>query len=69
MKPAAVASLVFYTAGFPVAFLAILIRYRREIFLDQTLRQQHKGTDPDTNPHFHIRRRYQELYVLSSDGP
>jgi hypothetical protein len=62
LKPAAALSIVVYTVGLPVAFLAILLKHRHAIQADQTLRAAHGGTSPATNPNFHIRRRYQELY-------
>jgi hypothetical protein len=63
MKPAAILSLVFYTAGMPLTFLFILVRYRYEIYRDQSLRQRNQGNSEQSNPHFQIRRRYQELCV------
>jgi hypothetical protein len=65
-KPAAALSIVVYTIGLPVSFLAILLRHRAAIFADQTLRMANEGATPETNPNFHIRRRYQELYRFVS---
>lgn len=62
MKPAAVLSLVCYTVGLPLGFLVILVAHRHAIFKDQSLRQRNMGDTPQSNPHFHVRRRYQELY-------
>jgi hypothetical protein len=62
LKPAAALSIVVYTLGLPVAFLTILIRHRGAIHADQTLRVANEGESEATNPNFHIRRRYQELY-------
>lgn len=63
MKPAAILSLLLYTAGLPLSFLAILVRYRSQISADQSLRQRNLGDSPATNPNFYIRLRFQELYV------
>ena len=62
LKPAAALSIVVYTIGLPVTFLGILLRHRHAIFADQTLRMANEGATPASNPNFHIRRRYQELY-------
>jgi hypothetical protein len=62
LKPAAALSIVVYTLGLPTAFLTILIRHRDAIYADQTLRVANEGESEATNPNFHIRRRYQELY-------
>ncbi len=62
LKPAAAFSIVVYTLGLPAAFLTILIRHRDAIYADQTLRMANQGASDATNPNFHIRRRYQELY-------
>jgi hypothetical protein len=62
LKPAAAMSIVLYTVGLPVAFLVILLKFRREIRADQALRIANDGHAPSSNPNFHIRKRYQELY-------
>jgi hypothetical protein len=62
LKPAAILSFVCYTVGLPLAFLTILLRHREAIRADQTLRLANDGGSEATNPNFHIRRRYQELY-------
>jgi hypothetical protein len=62
LKPAAALSIVVYTLGLPAAFLTILVRHRGAIYADQTLRVGNQGATEATNPNFHIRRRYQELY-------
>ncbi len=62
LKPAAVLSIIGYTLGLPLSFMVILLRHRVAIHADQTLRLADKGHSEATNPNFHIRRRYQELY-------
>jgi hypothetical protein len=62
LKPAAALSIVGYTIGLPAAFLVILAKHRHAIRSDQTLRVANQGYSQATNPNFHIRRRYQELY-------
>jgi hypothetical protein len=62
LKPAAALSIVVYTVGLPTSFLVILVRHRHAIHADQTLRMANQGGSDATNPNFHIRRRYQELY-------
>jgi hypothetical protein len=62
LKPAAALSIVVYTLGLPLTFLAILVRHSHAIFADQTLRVNNEGASEDTNRNFRIRRRYQELY-------
>ena len=62
LKPAAALSVVVYTIGLPVAFFAILLKYRVEIRADQTLRVASDGNTAASNPNLHIRKRYQELY-------
>ena len=62
LKPAAALSIVVYTVGLPVAFFAILLKYRVEIRADQTLRVASDGNTAASNPNLHIRKRYQELY-------
>lgn len=55
-------SLVVYTFGIPLAFLVILVRHRDAIKRDQALRVANQGASEASNPYFHIRQRYQELY-------
>ena len=62
LRPAATLSLVCYTVGLPVGFLCILAKHRRSIFKDQSMRVAGQGDTEATNPYFHIRTRYQELY-------
>jgi hypothetical protein len=62
LKPAAGLSIAVYTIGLPLTFLFILLNHRHAIFADQTLRMANAGSSEATNPNFHIRRRYQELY-------
>ncbi len=62
LKPAAALSIMVYTLGLPLSFLAILLRHRHAIFADQTLRVANEGGTEDANPQFYIRKRYQELY-------
>jgi hypothetical protein len=53
---------VVYTVGLPASFFVALMRHRLAIVADQKLRELNTGDSPDTNPHFPIRTRYQELY-------
>ncbi len=62
LKPVAALSIVGYTLGLPAAFFFILVKHRHVIVADQTLRMANDGFSESTNPNFHIRRRYQELY-------
>lgn len=62
LKPAAALSIVMYTLGLPAAFLGILVWHRTAIHADQTLRVANEGASAATNPNYHIRMRYQELY-------
>jgi hypothetical protein len=62
LKPAAALSLLGYAVGLPVAFLVILLRHRQSIVADQALRVAGQGGTEATNPYFHIRMQFQELY-------
>ncbi len=62
LKPAAALSIVAYTVGLPLAFFAILLKYRVEIRADQSLNVAFDGNTAASNPNLHIRKRYQELY-------
>jgi hypothetical protein len=62
LRPAAALSLVVYAVGLPAAFLTILLKHRKSICADQALRVAGQGATEATNPYFHIRTRYQELY-------
>ncbi len=62
LRPAAALSLVCYAVGLPVAFLFMLVKHRASIHADQALRVAGKGATESTNPYFHVRTRYQELY-------
>ncbi len=55
-----------YAVGLPVAFLCILTKHRRSISKDQSMRVAGQGDTEATNPYFHIRTRYQELYRCSA---
>jgi hypothetical protein len=62
LRPAAALSLVCYAVGLPLSFLVILIKHRKSILEDQAMRVVGQGATEATNPYFHIRTRYQELY-------
>jgi hypothetical protein len=62
VAPAAM-SLVVYTIGLPLLFFCILLRHRTAIRRDQVLRAADAGGTVATNPDFHVRRRYGELYT------
>ena len=56
--------LVLYGAGLPLVFVALLTRYRREMFFDQVLRVRNEGESSVTNPHISTRRRFRKLYEV-----
>jgi hypothetical protein len=62
LKPAAALSLVGYAVGLPLAFLVLLVKHRASIIADQALRVAGQGGTEATNPYFHIRMQFQELY-------
>ncbi len=62
MKPWGYLSMVVYTIGLPILFAWILYHNQEGIIADQQLREKCRGITRETNPHFHIRMRYQELY-------
>jgi hypothetical protein len=64
MKPAAGVALVVYAGGIPTAFLLILFKYRVGIRADQELKLQGLGNSASSNPHYHLRRRFQKLYSV-----
>ena len=56
--------LVIYTAGYPIAALAIMWRQRETIMEDQLLRAKGVGDDRLTNPHaYELRKRFSGLYA------
>lgn len=57
-----IASAVIYAVGIPCVFAFILVYYRREIHEDQQLHANGTGDTPETNKHFSIRRRYNQIY-------
>jgi hypothetical protein len=66
MKPWGYLSIFVYTIGLPSLFAGILYHNREGIIADQQLREKSRGITRETNPHFHIRMRYQELYRFES---
>jgi hypothetical protein len=62
LKPAAALSLVVYAFGLPLSFLVVLTKHHATIHADQALRVAGQGGTEATNPYFHIRTRFQELY-------
>jgi hypothetical protein len=73
MVPMATLSLVGYTVCIPLLFLTILVRHgaandKPAIRHDQTLRAVNQGSSEASNPFYHIRQRYQELYRLGVWG-
>ena len=68
MVPMATLSLVGYTVCIPLLFLTILVRHGAAIRHDQTLRAVNQGSSEASNPFYHIRQRYQELYRLGVWG-
>ena len=61
MVPPAIASLVVFTVGAPVAFLAILLFHAKAVQQDQCMRMLNQGGTEAANPNFHVRARFQEL--------
>lgn len=64
LVPPAILSLLVYTIGIPMTFLAILVIHGPAIKLDQTMRAANQGGTEASNPEYYIRKRYQELYSL-----
>jgi hypothetical protein len=62
LKPAAALSLLGYAVGLPLSFLVLLVKHRESIIADQALKVTGQGGTEATNPYFHIRMRFQELY-------
>jgi hypothetical protein len=62
MIPWALVCLVLYGVGIPVLFAVLLLRNRRAIVADQTMRVRGEGDVKDTNPNFNVRRRFRKLY-------
>lgn len=62
MIPWAMTCLILYGVGIPVLFAVLLVRNRRAIVADQTLRVRGEGDIKDTNPDFNTRRRFRKLY-------
>lgn len=70
MKPWAALSLALFTVGLPLSFFIIMYRFRNEIYADQRLRERNVGNSPTTNPNFHVRKRFEEMYRCErSMGP
>ena len=69
LKPAAVLSLLGYTVGLPLTFLVLLVKHRQSIGADQALRVAGQGGTEATNPYFHIRMQFQELYRCGGGAP
>ena len=63
-----IASAVVYTMGIPLAFGYILLKHRHEIRADQELLARGLGGAPATNPNFHIRQRFNQLYETFQPG-
>jgi len=59
-----IVGLIVYTAGYPLAVLALLVRNRELVMEDQLLRAKGVGNDRLTNPHaYEFRKRYSTLYA------
>lgn len=57
-----IASAVVYAVGVPLGFAWILFRYRTEMYEDQVLLSKGTGNSPDSNPQYHVRRKFNQLY-------
>jgi hypothetical protein len=62
MKPWAALSLALFAVGLPLSFFSVMYWFRNEIYADQCLRARNVGSSPATNPNFHVRKRFEELY-------
>ena len=51
MRVVAIATMIMFVLGLPIAYAAFLWRNRREIEVDQELRQRGEGYGALTNPH------------------
>ncbi len=69
LKPAAALSLAGYAVGLPLTFLLLLVRHRGSILADQALKVAGLGGTEATNPYFHIRMQFQELYRCGDGAP
>jgi hypothetical protein len=69
LKPAAVLSLLGYTVGLPLTFFMLLVKHRQSILADQALKVAGQGATEATNPYFHIRMQFQELYRCGGGAP
>ena len=60
----AIACILIYTVGFPVAVAAIVWFNRREIVEDQYLRAHHAGDNRISNPNaYDVRKKFQLMYM------
>lgn len=58
----AIFSAVVYTVGVPLGFAWVLFRYRVQIREDQLLLSRGIGNSPESNPQYHVRRKFNQLY-------
>lgn len=63
LHPWAVASIVVYGLGIPVACGLVLLKHRHRIQEDQALRKKAMGFTRASNPYFNTRLRYGALYA------
>jgi hypothetical protein len=68
LKPSAVLSLLGYAVGLPMTFIVLLVKHRESILADQALKVAGQGGTEATNPYFHIRMQFQELYRCAGGG-
>ncbi len=68
LKPAAALSLAGYAVGLPLTFLVLLVKHRQSILADQALKVSGQGGTEATNPYFHVRMQFQELYRCGGRG-
>lgn len=58
----AIASAVVYAVGIPFGFAWVLYRHRAEMREDQLLLSKGTGNSEESNPQYHVRRKYNQLY-------
>merc|ERR1719502_891359 len=63
LVPFAVFAFFVNTIGFPLLTFLCLHLNRRAVMTDQYMKAQEKGNSKRTNPHYHIRMRYRNLYM------
>ena len=63
-----IASAILYSLGIPCVFGVVLFLHQREIVEDQRLLVRGTGGSAQSNPYFHIRQRFNQLYESFAPG-